>query len=293
MGDIINNPEFDTSGTLEEEKQEESEETPVESSDDEQTDPNAEPQEDDTSEESSEEDEVNEEEEDADEAVEGGDSEGDDSTDDDDEDEETTGLLNQKQKLRDEISDLRRERRSERGDDRLPTQVGPQTTQPQEKPQPDDDLSDYDAEEIERLDKFLKVKGYVKKGDIQATQQEDIEGEALSTFMDTHPEYDDDDLWAKFREESRFYARPTEMKPSESRKWYKTLFSKIHNSISGDSSSKTSQKEISKKKDTIKRAGVGADKGGGTTKVTSSKKGVSDKDRQHMQGWDDKELDDM
>lgn len=99
----------------------------------------------------------------------------------------------------------------------------------------DDILSEYDPDEVNKLEKLIGKLGYVKKNELESQTYETIANEQLSSFLDKHPEYlyDNDKtgaLWNQFKEEFNLYKQPTN--PKE----YKRLFEKIHNDLKSSSS---------------------------------------------------------
>jgi len=110
--------------------------------------------------------------------------------------------------------------------------------------------------------------------------------------LDKHPEYDKDDLWEDFQGESKLYARPVGVTPSEARRQYRGIFSRIHKVLSGDSKT-TSTQNISEQKDRVKKASQGSGGGGSATQSTKSKKGLPENLKHNMSGFSDEDFDDM
>lgn len=130
----------------------------------------------------------------------------------------------------------------------------------------EDILSEYDPEEIAKLDKILASKGYVKKGELEAQSFEQSANEQLKSFLDSHPEYkpeNDKDglLWNQFRERYQIL----NVNPKDP-KVLKDVFNMVHNSLHGSSSIDIKKIKASQAKINVASHSGGANTSG--TKIT-------------------------
>lgn len=127
--------------------------------------------------------------------------------------------------LRKEVERLRKEKRDS---------MKEQLFVPKEEPiKQDVSLEEFDPAEVEKLDKILAARGYVKKDQIAAQTYNEVRDSELDTFLTLHPEYSADNdkdnlLWNQFLEELAIYAKPANPKQ------YKVLFERVHKNIVGD-----------------------------------------------------------
>lgn len=97
---------------------------------------------------------------------------------------------------------------------------------------PNEDLADYDPEEIKKFEKFARAVGFVKKDEIyQQTTQDKLNAE-FESFIETHPEYSpekdpDGVLWNQVKAEFSLYQPPRDPKT------LKKVLHKVHNDIFG------------------------------------------------------------
>ena len=116
-----------------------------------------------------------------------------------------TGITSEKQKLLDEIIELRRERRELRT---------PKSEMVVEQPkEPEVDLSDVDPETKEMVEKVIKAGGYVRKSDVEKLTYSNVKQEALDGFLEKHPdlkvENDPNDLnWTRFNSTLGLFKQP-------------------------------------------------------------------------------------
>jgi len=112
----------------------------------------------------------------------------------------------------------------------------------------DDPMSDYDPVEIEKFDKLMASRGYVKKTELQAQSFQQNADTELQSFLDSHPEYlpeNDKDgvLWGQFRE--RYQAiNPNPKDP----KLIKDVLNMVHMGLHGSSSIDIKKINASKEK---------------------------------------------
>ena len=76
-----------------------------------------------------------------------------------------------------------------------------------------DDLSDIDQEDIKRLDRVLRSKGFVSKSEVQETLLKQAQQEVEDSFFTSHPEYSvssdsNDLLYNSLKEEIVQFAKP-------------------------------------------------------------------------------------
>ncbi len=116
------------------------------------------------------------------------------------------GLLTEREKLLQEIAELRKQRRDLRKEEtqEVITQVADKL----------DDLNDVDVLNIERV---LKAKGYVTKEESQKLHYESVKNDELTKFLDKYPEYkpenDPNDLnWNSLQKEMSLYKSPSNPK---------------------------------------------------------------------------------
>jgi hypothetical protein len=151
--------------------------------------------------------------------------------------------------LRMELENTRKKLRQQNQDDLFVP------TKPSVKAE-DDILSEYDQEEVAKLEKIIGKLGYVKSSDLHKQTYESTANDELSTFLNSHPEYlaendKDGTLWNAFRSEFGLYKQP------ESPKEYKKIFERIHSNLK--SSSTFDIKKVNASKEKLKVAShVGA-----------------------------------
>lgn len=96
----------------------------------------------------------------------------------------------------------------------------------------DEELKQYDPEELKRFEKLALKMGFAKKNELtQYTMQERLDSE-FQSFMESHPEYSpekdtDGILWNQLKEEFSLYQQPKDPKT------LKKILNRIHNDIIG------------------------------------------------------------
>lgn len=132
------------------------------------------------------------------------------------------------------------------------------------KPEVKDDLSEeekatlsqYDEKELTQFEKVIDVvakkKGWVKKGDFQATTYQQQASDALDGWLENHKEYlpendKDNLLWNQFQHEFSLYRKPDNPRD------LKRIFDKVHREVFGISEG-TSNSKINAQKEKIKVA---------------------------------------
>jgi len=118
-------------------------------------------------------------------------------------------------------------------------------------------------EDAKKLEAWAKAQGFVSKEELEAEKArtfnenlQNIESQAIDEFVKTHPEYDDDELWGKVKEQFSLYKQPTSITG------YRTLLAKIHKELKGqdDAAAKARAAE-----ETRKRLGLGGGSQGGAS----------------------------
>jgi len=139
-----------------------------------------------------------------------------------------------------------------------------QGVQPQKK---DDKETQLAPEDAEKLAAWAKAQGFVSKEELEEERArtfnenlKNIESQAIDEFVKSHPEYDDDELWGKVKEQFALYKQPTSLTG------YRTLLGKIHKEIKGqdDVAAKARAAE-----ETRKRLGLGGGSQGGASVDTT------------------------
>ncbi len=116
----------------------------------------------------------------------------------------------------------------------------------------DEDLAEYDPEELKRFETLATKMGFAKKSEIQNQTIQDRNNNEFESFMDAHPEYapeNDKDgiLWDQFKSEFALYTPPQDPKT------LKKILNKVHNEIYGVQPAKNLNK-ISASQEKIKVA---------------------------------------
>lgn len=100
----------------------------------------------------------------------------------------------------------------------------------------DDDLS---PEERKKFNAFAKKSGFVTEKDLkqeaaksQTELAKSIENQAVTEFLEKHPEYDKDEEWQKVMEEFNLYRTPTTLTG------YRALLDRVHKSINPNAKDK-------------------------------------------------------
>ncbi len=96
----------------------------------------------------------------------------------------------------------------------------------------DDELAQYDQEELKRFEKLATKMGFAKKDDINNQNSQEKMNDEFTTFIESHPEYSPENdkdgvLWNQLKSEFGLYQPPKD--PKTLRK----ILAKVHNEISG------------------------------------------------------------
>lgn len=101
-------------------------------------------------------------------------------------------------------------------------------------PDPDEPEVVLDPEEQKKLDAWAKQKGYVtnealeaEKNKLRQEGQKSVESQAVSEFLEKHPEYDQDQNWERITAEFSWYKTPNTLDG------YRKLLNKIHADVTG------------------------------------------------------------
>lgn len=104
--------------------------------------------------------------------------------------------------------------------------------QPTEIKPPDEELAQYDPEELERFEKLATKMGFAKKDEILSQSNQERLDDVFNEFIEGHKEYapeNDKDglLWNQYKSEFQLY------NPSKDPKVLKKILNKVHNDIFG------------------------------------------------------------
>lgn len=115
-----------------------------------------------------------------------------------------------------------------------------------------EELSEYDPEELERVERMMKLMGYVKKDEIAQENIAKDNTSVFNTFIGAHPEYapeNDPDgvLWEQFKAEFNLYQPPQDPKTLQK------VLNKVHSEVAGVQPAKN-LKSINASKEKIKVA---------------------------------------
>lgn len=96
----------------------------------------------------------------------------------------------------------------------------------------EEDLSEYDPDELKRFEKLAKNLGFAKKDEIVRDSVQDKNNNEFETFIEAHPEYNaendkDGVLWNRFKTEFLLY------NPPQDPKTLRKILNKVHNEIYG------------------------------------------------------------
>jgi len=167
--------------------------------------------------------------------------------------------------------------------------------------EPEVDLSDVNAKDIEVVEKILRGKGYVHRSELEKIRTEDrrsnyegVKKGQLKGFLDKHPEYQPSNdptntKWDALLNEFGLYKLPDD--PSK----IGALLERSHSSISGSSNSldiKKASKILAQKKINKVGASTAGGKGGGAGKGKAQNK-VSPELRDYLKGFSDEEKDEI
>jgi hypothetical protein len=104
--------------------------------------------------------------------------------------------------------------------------------QPVSSKKPEEDLSEYDPDELKRFEKLAKSLGFAKRDEIVRDSVQDKNNNEFETFIEAHPEYSaendkDGVLWNQFKTEFALY------NPPQDPKTLRKVLNKVHNEIYG------------------------------------------------------------
>ncbi len=137
----------------------------------------------------------------------------------------------------------------------------------------EEDLSEYDPEELKRFEKLATKMGFAKKDEILSQSSQERLNDTFNEFLEAHPEYapeNDKDalLWNQFKSEFTIYS------PTKDPKVLKKILNKVHNEIYGVQPAKNLNK-INASKEKIKVAShTGASAGKETRRTAQTPSGL-------------------
>lgn len=135
----------------------------------------------------------------------------------------------------------------------------------------DDDEDDLDTAELKKFEKFAKKHGLVTKEDLdkeseeaQKNQIKQVQDQAVAEFLESNPEFDNDEEWKKVQELFQMYRTPTSLTG------FRTLFSKIKKDLKGEDKAQEGEDRAraqTRKRDRLSLGG-GSQKSGGDKEQT-------------------------
>ena len=181
------------------------------------------------------------------------------------------GLQEEREKLLEEIKELRGDRREIKQEalSQVETQL--------------EELKDVNPEDVAIIEKILRSKGYLTKAESQRMYYDSVKQQELNSFLNKFPEYkpenDSNDInWNALQRELKFYRLP------ENPHDLVSVLLKAHNGISRA----TSDRSIQAKKRQVEVAGTGA----GGTQRSSSRATLPSRYREIYErgGWSEEEI---
>ena len=181
------------------------------------------------------------------------------------------GLQEEREKLLEEIKELRGDRREIKQEalSQVETQL--------------EELKDVNPEDVAIIEKILRSKGYLTKAESQRMYYDAVKQQELNSFLSKFPEYkpenDSNDInWNALQRELKYYRLP------ENPHDLASVLLKAHNSISRA----TSDRSIQAKKRQVEVAGTGA----GGTQRSSSRATLPSRYREIYErgGWSEEEI---
>ncbi len=150
----------------------------------------------------------------------------------------------------------------------------------------DEELAEYDPEQVKNFEKIAKSLGFAKKEEILSENSQERLNDTFNEFMEAHPEYapeNDKDgvLWNQYKTEFALY------NPSKDPKTLKKILNKVHNEIYGVQPAKNLTK-INASQEKIKVASRSGSSTGKEPRRTSQAPSGLRTDM--MKGFDDKEI---
>ena len=111
-------------------------------------------------------------------------------------------------------------------------------------PSDDDDEILLNPDDEKRLKAWAQKQGFVSKTEFEAEKQKmqldtikTFENQAVTEFLEKHPEYDDDENWNKVLSQFQLYRQPTSLDS------YRKLLNKIHKELTGEEDKSKSRDE--------------------------------------------------
>lgn len=192
-------------------------------------------------------------------------------------------LTEENERRRQSVIDARKERRTLR-------------ETPEDSESIEEDLSDVDPADIQRLEKVLKARGYVPRTELEQENVKRMQESAEEDFFTQHSEYSpdndsDDMLYGALREEIKLYARPT------SAAQMKRVLARAHEQVSKrfpsrfESGSSTSTQRTASKQKAILAGTGGGTPSSSSTPSSSEKQLTNDQITQlRLGGWSEEEI---
>lgn len=115
------------------------------------------------------------------------------------------------------------------------------------------------AEEQKKFEAWAKANGVVTQAELAAERNarageavKEVSATAINDFLEKHPEYDDDDQWAKVQAEFNLYKTPTDLAS------YKKLLERIHLDLNPEDAKERAKAQARaelKKQEILKKGG--------------------------------------
>lgn len=131
------------------------------------------------------------------------------------------------------------------------------------------------ADEEKKFEAWAKANGVVTQAELAAEREKrasesakDIASTAVSEFLEKHPEFDNDEAWAKVQEEFNLYKTPTDLAG------YRKLLERVRKDLSGDDKETArarARAEISKRENLSKGGGGQGGTAGGSQEAEIDK----------------------
>ena len=155
----------------------------------------------------------------------------------------------------------------------------------------DEELKDYDPEELKRFEKLALKMGFAKKDEIIGQSIQERNSSEFDSFMEEHPEYSPENdkeglLWNNFKETFQLYVPPKD--PKTLRK----VLTQVHNQVYGiQSPAKLTKINASREKIKVASHNGGASAGKTVSKSVSKAPDGIRKDA--LRGFSETEIDEL
>ena len=182
----------------------------------------------------------------------------------------TLGLQSEIQKLKNEIVELRGQKRELKKDELFKAE------------QKLDELKDVNPEDASLVERILRSKGYIRKDEVNEMYYKSVQDEELAKFLEKYPEYKpqndpSDANWGALQRELEFYRMPKNPRQIQE------ILERAHKALF-----KESDRSLPAKRKAVQTASVGA----GGTQRSSSGKTLSPilRARYEQGGWSEEEI---